>query len=218
MIAAASVCGRIGKGFKGGPEDRRFLERMRAETDASLIGAGSLRDGQVQMLGPGGRQLEGRLRAVITASGRIPVKDRLLFTEGAEAVIFTSKGAAEDLRQELGQRAHVFELDEIAPGSLDLGQCVSILEDMGAKSLLVEGGPGLNYQALKQGIVDEILLTICPKIIGDASIESLAEGPGPLGGPSLELRLLDARVHTESSELFLRYQVLKNERTKQEKR
>ena len=35
MIAAASVCGRIGKGFKGGPEDRRFLEKMRAETDAS---------------------------------------------------------------------------------------------------------------------------------------------------------------------------------------
>ena len=61
MISASSICGRIGKGFKGGAADRRFLEQVRASTDASLIGAGSLRNHQVLMACPGGRLPRGRL-------------------------------------------------------------------------------------------------------------------------------------------------------------
>jgi len=43
IIAAATVRGRIGPGFKGSAVDREFLFKMRGRTGASILGAGTLR-------------------------------------------------------------------------------------------------------------------------------------------------------------------------------
>jgi riboflavin biosynthesis pyrimidine reductase len=207
IIAAASVCGRIGQGFKGSAVDRAFLEQMRKDTGASLIGAGTLRQGPVQMLGPGGKVLDGRIRAVITASGRIPIEDQPLFSRGPRPLIFTSRQAGQALEQALGQRAEVVSIGFIGPGRLDLRQVMGHLSERGVGSLLIEGGSALNYEALRQAVVHELLVTICPEIIGASTVSSLVEGPEPLGRPSIGLRPLACRVSLESGEIFLRYAV-----------
>ncbi len=207
IIAAASVCGRIGQGFKGSAVDRAFLERMREDTDASLIGAGTLRQGPVQMLGPGGRTLDGRTRAVITASGRIPTEDQPLFSRGPRPLIFTSRQAGPALEQALGQRAEIIPIGYMGPGRLDLREVMEHLSERGVESLLIEGGSALNYEALSQAVVHELLVTICPEIIGASSVSSLVEGPEPLGRPSIGLRPLECKVSLESGEIFIRYAV-----------
>lgn len=207
IICVTSLCGRIGPGLIGSRADRARLEEMRAQTDASLIGAGTLRAGDPEMRGPGGRLPAKRLRAVITASGDIPLQDRSLFRCGPAPIVFTSVAGALRLERRLEGRGRVISLPE-GPQGLSLRSALDELGQQGAEHVLIEGGAGLNYAALSEGVVDEVCLTLAPKISGERGAVSLADGPDPLGSPFLSLRLIDSEV-VGTGEVFLRYGVVK---------
>ena len=174
-------------------------------TDASILGAGTLREGDPEMRGVGGIIPENRIRAVITMSGKIPVEGRKLFQIGPPPIVFTSKDQASSLAEAIGHKARVVSLPEGTHG-LSIGAAISDIGRMGAKTVLIEGGAMLNYSALSDGVVDEIYLTIAPKLSGDEGAASLADGPRHLGEPFLPLKLLEC--HTASTgEVFLRYKV-----------
>jgi riboflavin biosynthesis pyrimidine reductase len=205
LICITTACGRITPGNIGSPKDRRYLEDMRMTTDASLLGAGTLRKGDPEMRGVGGVIPENRIRAIITMSGEIPIEGQRLFQLGPPPVVFTSKGQARSLGQALGQKARVVSLPEGTHG-LSISAAISDLGRMGAKNVLIEGGAKLNYSALSEGVVDEIHLTIAPKLSGEEGAASLADGPGHLGEPFLSLELLECRP-ASTGEIFLRYKV-----------
>jgi len=210
IIAASTICGRIGPGLVGSPVDRRLLETMRATTDASLLGAATLRQGDPEMLGLDGHLPPQRIRAFITESGNIPVAGKKVFVQGPPPLIFTGEAAAAGLRHRLGSLAQVVALPVAATGWLSLAAALVHLAELGAASLLVEGGGGLNYACLRQGVVDEILLTLTPKLSGDQGAASLCGGPGPLGEPFLPLTLVSCEAEA-TGEVFLRYRVHKGE-------
>jgi len=89
---------------------------------------------------------------------------------------------------------------------LSVRAAISILGQMGASTVLIEGGAMLNYAALSEGVVDEIYHTIAPKISGERGAASLADGPRHLGEPFLALRLLECHA-ADTGEVFLRYEV-----------
>ncbi len=210
IIAASTICGRIGPGLTGSPVDRGFLEKMRAATDASLLGAETLRQGDPEMRGPGGHLLSQRIRGFITRSGDIPVAGRKIFQQGPPPLIFTGEAAAAGLRDRLGTLAQVVALPADSVGGLSLAAAFAHLAELGAASVLVEGGGRLNYACLRQGVVDEILLTLTPKLSGDQEAASLCGGPGPLGDPFLSLALVSCEA-AETGEVFLKYRVRKEE-------
>ncbi len=205
LICITTACGRITPGNIGSPKDRRHLEDMRMTTDASLLGAGTLREGDPEMRGTGGIIPKNRIRAVITMSGRIPVEGRRLFQMGPPPVVFTSSDHVPSLGKTLGHKARVVSLPEGIHG-LSVGAAISDLGRMGARTVLIEGGAMLNYAALSEGVVDEIYLTIAPKLSGEEGAASLADGPRHLGEPFFSLKLLEC--HTAATgEVFLRYKV-----------
>ncbi|HSR36784.1 MAG TPA: RibD family protein [Desulfurivibrionaceae bacterium] len=205
MIAAITLCGRISPAGMGSPGDRRFLEAQRHATDASLIGAGTLRAADAQLRGPGGSLPPHRLRAVISATGNLPVEGRTIFQEGPPPCIFTAAEAAPVLARRVGRRAEVVALP-LCGQELSLRHLLDELAARGAVSLLIEGGGRLNYAALRQGVVDELLVTITPKLLGATGAATLADGPVPLGAPFRDLTLL-ACDQAPTGELFCRYQV-----------
>ncbi len=205
LVCITTACGRITPGNIGSPKDRRHLEDMRMMTDASLLGAGTLREGDPEMRGTGGIIPKNRIRAVITMSGRIPVEGRRLFQMGPPPVVFTSSDHVPSLGKALGHRARVVSLPEGTHG-LSIGAAISEIGRMGARTVLIEGGARLNYAALSEGVVDEIYLTIAPKLSGEEGAASLADGPRHLGEPFLSIKLLEC--HTAATgEVFLRYKV-----------
>jgi len=208
IIAASTICGRIGPGLTGSPIDRGFLEKMRAATDASLLGAETLRQGDPEMRGPEGLLLPERIRAFITQSGDIPLAGRRVFQHGPPPLIFTGAAAAAGLRSRFGTLAQIVTLPTDSAGGLSLAAALAHLAKSGAASVLVEGGGRLHYACLQQGVVDEILLTLTPKISGDQGAASLCAGPAPLGEPFLSLALVSCEA-TETGEVFLKYRVLK---------
>jgi 2,5-diamino-6-(ribosylamino)-4(3H)-pyrimidinone 5'-phosphate reductase len=208
IIAASTICGRIGPGLAGSQVDRGFLEKMRAATDAGLLGAETLRQGDPEMRGPDECFLPNRIRAFITESGDIPVAARKIFAEGPKPLVFTGAASARGLRKRLGSLGQVVALPTDITGGLSMAAAFAHLAKLGAASVLIEGGGQLNYACLRQGVVDEILLTLTPKISGDQQAASVCGGPGPLGDPFLPLVLISCET-AETGELFVRYRVNK---------
>ena len=206
IIAASTICGRIGPGLVGSPVDRGLLETMRAATDASLLGAETLRQGDPEMRGPGGHLPPQRIRAFVSQSGDIPVAGRKIFAHGPPPLIFTGEAAATGLRHRLGTLASVVVLPADSVEGLSMVAALAHLAEHGVSSLLIEGGGRLNYACLRQGVVDEILLTLTPKLSGDQGAASFCGGPGPLGEPFLPLALISCEA-AATGEVFLKYRV-----------
>lgn len=203
LIAAMTLCGQIGPLSFSSPEDRRHLEAWRDKTDASLMGAGTLRDADPEMRGSHGVLRENRIRAFVSASGHIPVENRRIFLHGPPPLIFTPQDNVASLQRRLENRAGV-QAASTLNGMLDLRDVLHSLRKKGAETLLLEGGGGLNYQALKQGIVDELLLTLCPKILGSSQAVPLVHGPCGLFEKT-SWQLLEYRAGRHG-EVFLHYQ------------
>jgi riboflavin biosynthesis pyrimidine reductase len=71
--------------------------------------------------------------------------------------------------------------------------------------LLVEGGPSLNHSLVSKNLVDELFLTLAPKLLGGtrSGILTLLEGPGFSPSKSLKADLVS--VYFSDDELYLRY-------------
>lgn len=173
LVAAASLCGHI-TGFQPSPEDRTFLEVLRDRTSASLMGAGTLRKGNPEMRGTGGKLDDRRIRAFVSLSGDIPFQGKKIFQEGLPPLIFTSGDKVVSLHKRMKGRAEVLGLG-LYENVLDLREAVAKLQERGAESILVEGGGGLNFHALNQKIIREIFLTLCPKIVKNSETERLLD-------------------------------------------
>ncbi len=197
-------------GTIGSDADTAILMGLRESADAVLVGAGTVRAENYGRLLPGKaarerRQSAGRsadpLAVIVGNSLNLPW-DAGLFTSGAgEVVIFTASG---DEPPETKTPVSVVR----HPDGVDLDAALRLLHDEhGVRTLLSEGGPSLHGSLLEEGLVDELFITLGPKLaggVGPRMAENLAGGP-----IELELRWL----LQEGSELFARYAVLGTDRT-----
>ncbi len=209
MVAASTICGRIGPSITGSKEDRVHLERLRDDTGASLMGAATLRLNDPEMRGSNGRLPENRLRAFLTASGRVPLKGKKIYKDGPAPIIFTSQQQKDNLAEKVNGQVELVAL-QMQDGALQFRGALDYLDSRGVRSVLVEGGGQLNYHALRENIVDEIYLTLLPKISGDQNGAGLVSGPFSLGNPCISLELLSHR-HGSYGEIFLHYRVIYQE-------
>lgn len=203
LVAAVTICGRIGPALAGSRLDRRRLEEARDRTQASLLGANTLRTGDPEMRTTEGRLPPDRMRAVISMSGAVPHAEKKLFRHGPKPVVFTSSEKKAALQAELGEAAEVVAVPEGA-GGLSLPAVLDFFEKRQVRSMLIEGGGRLNYSALAQGVVDEILLTIMPVISGDRNAPAFADGPESLGDPFRQFALISCEP-VSTGEVFLHY-------------
>lgn len=204
MIAAVTLCGRISPAPLGSALDRRLLERMRDETDASLMGGGTLRHADPEMRGADGN-LRQRLRGIMTFSGDIPVRGKKIFARGPAPLVFTAGEHYESLMVRLAGQAEIIALPA-GPGGLSVAAALGELERRGAHTVLIEGGGKLNYSVLRQRVVSELMVTITPRLSGDGQAASLADGPAALGRPFLGLQLLSCQPQP-TGEIFAHYTI-----------
>ena len=186
----------------GSDTDTAMLAGLRSRFDAVMIGAGTMRAERYGRLASKPDTRERRegigLPAeplMVIVSGRLDLPwDAPLFTEGGEVLIFT---AADTEPPETAASVRVVR----HPGPIDLAAALRHLrEECGIRALLCEGGPRLHAQLEAAGLVDELFLTIAPKLNGGEGPPSLMEGEL---AQVVELEL--AWLLEESGELFARY-------------
>jgi len=77
---------------------------------------------------------------------------------------------------------------------------------MGYKNILVEGGGELNWSCLHNGIVNELIITIAPKILGGRNAITLVEGKGYSTLPqAIKLKLSKIIQNKNDNEITLFY-------------
>jgi riboflavin-specific deaminase-like protein len=194
----ATIEGRSGK--IGSDTDTAMLVGIRTRFDAVMIGAGTMRAeryGRV-VADPAKRERREQLGLphdplMVIVSGRLDLPwDAPLFTEAGEVVVFTA--SAEEppaVAPSLRVVRHEGGVDLVAA----LGQ---LRREHGVRALLCEGGPRLHSQLWSLGLVDELFLTVAPKLTGAGP--SILEGEL---GATTELEL--AWLLEQEGELFGRY-------------
>jgi riboflavin biosynthesis pyrimidine reductase len=85
----------------------------------------------------------------------------------------------------------------------DLPRLMAHLHERGVRSVLCEGGPTLNSYLFAAGLVDELFLTMNPKVIGGASALTIVAGRELVDPVELEL----VSVAEADGELFTRWRI-----------
>ena len=194
--------------------DKKTMDRLRAEADAVVIGAGTLRadnpplnvrDPEMKAHRRSLGKPEGLVNVVVTASARVDPDSR--FFKGREAagrIVATVEDAPADRLTRLGQVAEVWTLGR---GQVDLPQLLTRLNARGMKRVLVEGGGELNWGFVRDNLFDELYVTIVPALLGGRDAPTLCEGEGFAMADQRRLRLVAADVL--DGEIFCRYTVIR---------
>ncbi len=196
----AAIEGR--SGAIGSDTDTEMLQMLRTRVDAVMIGAGTMRAERYGRIvsDPALRARRERIGLphdplAVIVSGRLDLPwDAPLFTDGGGRVLIFTASEAEPPQTETPVRVERHEV------GVDIAEALRHLrEERGIRALLCEGGPGLHNQLQATGLVDELFLTIAPKLPGGQEPRIL-EGDLPQIGFWELAWLLEER-----SELFARY-------------
>ncbi|MFM8888130.1 MAG: RibD family protein, partial [Chthoniobacterales bacterium] len=178
---ALSIDGKIAARGKGptsftSSRDRRRMLELRAESDAVLVGRGTLEADDMPLRLPSAklrarRERAGQsaepLRVVVSNSGRLR-KNLRIFRGGAPIIVFSTKSMPAATRLWLENVADV-RLEPRAK-RVDLRRAMAILaRDYGVRSVLCEGGAELFRALAESRLVDKLHITFAPVIIGGAN-------------------------------------------------
>jgi 5-amino-6-(5-phosphoribosylamino)uracil reductase len=153
------------------PEDFERVDQLRADSDAVLVGAGTLRTDNPRLLVNSARRRAERqargqsahpLKVALSGSGDLDPGLRF-WHHGDAKVAYAPSAVVPKLAARLGVLA-----DVVGTGArLDPG---AVLDDLGARGvrrLMVEGGGAVHTMFLTAGLVDEIQLAVAPFFVGD---------------------------------------------------
>lgn len=185
------------------PGDQWVFHLLRSLPDVILVGAGTARtegygppmvDAQRQTRRVANGQAAQPTIALVTRSVHLDLTSSL-FTRHRPIVICPAGAATAELRE-------VAEVIEAGDGEVDLTAALRQLRRQGVGIVLAEGGPSLNGELARRGLVDEFCLTVRSILAGGSSTGILGRMalPSPL---TLEL----AQLLEDGGDLFCRYLV-----------
>jgi len=168
-----------------GPEDLDRVDDLRADCDAILVGAGTVRADNPRLLVRDARRRERRRRAglsdnpvkvTLTTSGQLDPQANFFAADGAAKLVYAAAPVAAGLEQQLAGAATIVAL---AAGT-GLAGVLADLAVRGIGRILIEGGSRVLGEALAGGLADELLLAVAPVFVADPAAPRLLAGfPAP---------------------------------------
>ena len=200
LDGAIAVQGRSGS--LGSPGDRRVFGVLRSLADVILVGAGTAR---AEGYGPARLGDELRARrvergqsdappiAVVTGTGELDGRTPFFADAVEPPIVLTTELGAAAAHRSVGDVARV----RVAGANrVDPVRALDELNRLGHRHVLLEGGPGLNGDLVRAGLLDELCLTLSPRLVAGA-------GPRVLAGPELASPLDLDVVHLLEEDGFL---------------
>ena len=198
----------------GSKRDHDHLYELRATADAVMCGARTIDLNPVQ-LGSGGKKYEqlrvkngldqSSLRVIVSGSGSINPCAEIFKHRFSPILIITTEHAGPRKLKLLKSLA-----DDVFIGGKTEIDFRSVLVWLKSKwkvnRLLCEGGGELNDALFRAKVVNELHITLCPKILGGRNAATIADGLGVKHlADATKLALQSAK--RDGDELFLRFTV-----------
>lgn len=163
------------------PEARTHVHQLRHQSDAILVGVGTVIADDPLLTDRTGLPRRRRLlRVVLDSRLRLPLESRLVRTVQDEDLMVFCSFAEEKRKTELEDRG--IRVCQVAmakqAGHPDLEHVLRKLGELSITSLLIEGGANVNWVALEAGLVDKVFLYYAPKILGGNNAVPLVGGRG----------------------------------------
>jgi GTP cyclohydrolase II len=200
---AQTLDGRIATGsgdakWISGPGERRIAHALRAACDAVAVGAGTvLADNPLLTV----RMVPGAspIRVILDSTLRLP-SDAHVFGADARTIVLTTERSSPARRANLQERGVTVAVVREAPDGIDLPDGLAKLQQLGIRSLLVEGGARVITSMLRERLVDRMVVAVAPLLLGkgiealgDLGINLVADG----------LQLANRTVHQAGSDLLI---------------
>jgi riboflavin-specific deaminase-like protein len=200
---AISLDGRIAtKDFGhvrlGGASDLMEMTNIRYLADAVLVGGNTFRNWSMPIFTDRHTIENPMLNVIITNSLNLPFSDEYLIEKRIKPIVFSCKKST----------FFSTSVEVVSTESENfLPLIVENLKKRGVKTLLIEAGGNLIFQFLRLNLLDEMYITLCPKLIGGIGAPSLVDGEGFRLEHIKNAKLLRSNVIKD--EIYLHYAISK---------
>lgn len=219
--AAMSADGKIStsKGTQtriSGKQDRDRVDALKAESDAIMVGIGTVLADNPSLTVKSKKRREARkeagkdenpIRIVVDSRARTPLEAEVLVKgEGKRIIAVSQRAVLEDINR-LGTKAEILIC---GTEEVDLKRLLYELWLRDVRRLMVEGGATLNWSLIAQGLVDELYTYVGNIILGGRTAPTLVGGEGfNEGDMAVKLELIDLERLDEG--VLLRWRVATKE-------
>jgi len=207
MTLDGKISSYTGNSHISSKKDLVRVHKLRSKVDAIVVGINTvLIDNPmltVRFIRRNNRSCPTRI--IIDSYGRIPLDSKILKTAGTiKTIIVVTKQASKDTIEKIKKLgAHVII---IGSKLINLKKLFNILYKMGYRKILIEGGGELNWSCLHDGIVNELIITIAPIVLGGRNAITLVEGRGySTISQGIKLKLTKIIQNKNDNEITLYY-------------
>ena len=195
------------------PRDRERVDRLRAESDAVMVGGRTLLAEDPKLTIKSEALCQERvarglspnpIKVGVVTEATLDVHSKFLHEASARVVIFTTNRTSRDRVEFL--RSQGAEVYADHHERVDLENALLTLKNLGVDRLMVEGGATLNFELLKLGLVDEVYAFVAPMIFGGESAPTMAAGAGLESGEAIPLKLTNVEQWDDGG-LLIKYLV-----------
>lgn len=178
MTIDGKIATNLGDSKISSKQDLRRLHRLRSSVDAVIIGISTvIADNPKLTVRLVKRHGTTPVRIIVDSIGRIPLDSKILKSASKINTIVAVTNRASDERVDKIKSAGAIVI-VAGTKTVDLKELFFILKKMGFNKILVEGGGELNWSILQLRIVNELMVTVAPRIVGGRTATTLVEGDG----------------------------------------
>ena len=193
--------------------DKERVDELRAGADAVIVGGRTLLEENPKLTVKSEALREGRVRrglppnpikvGIISSAAIHPDSDFINIGPARIVIFTTNRTSKEQVEFLRGRDVNVFIHES---ERVDLSQALEKLYELGARRVMIEGGGTLNFEFLRLGLVDELMIYIAPMIFGGEHSPTLAAGAGLVRNEAIALKLKNVETHADGG-ILLHYKL-----------
>jgi len=196
--------------------DKARVDELRAAADGILVGGKTLLEEHPKLTVKSEALRESRVQrglapnpikvGVVTSvtSADIPLESDFIKAGPARVVIFTTNQTSKEQLARL--KTSGVEIFVHTESRVNLTLMMQTLKKIGVDHLMVEGGGTMNFELMRLGLVDELMIYVAPAIFGGVNAPTLADGLGLARSDAITLNLLNVETH-EDGGILLHYKL-----------